>query len=151
MLSYIIDGFNLVHKIASVRASPTPHQGLLDYLKHHRLTGTGSVGVTVVFDGSPAQTGTPGHIRVLYSGRGSADDVIKRLLDEAGKNSHTIVVSDDREVRGYARAAGAGLFGTGAFIQKPVTHSSGNTPLSKDISYPLQREITEEMRKIWDK
>ena len=151
MLLYIIDGFNLVHKIPSVKKSGIPQLELILYIKKHKLTGSFNNKVIVIFDGSvEMQARNESEFEVIFSGQGSADDLIKARIDKIKTSkypiSEVVVVSDDREIRDYAKKQGAVSQRTGDFIKS--TKQSINEE-SKDISYPLQKEITDEMRRIW--
>ena len=53
MLTYIIDGFNLLHKIRGLKNSYTPQQDLIKYIRSNRLTGSSNNRVIIVFDGHP--------------------------------------------------------------------------------------------------
>ena len=63
------------------------------------------------------------------------------------KTSEVVVVSDDREIRDAVKKFGARVCRTADFLKtkKKQTDQEG----VKDISYTLQHEITEELRKLW--
>jgi predicted RNA-binding protein with PIN domain len=151
MLLYIIDGFNLIHKVPALKNSSFVHRDLLYYLKHHRLTGSTNNKVIVVFDGC-ANSDVAGErmMRVVFGCERSADEVIKEYLRTVKNTSEIVVVSDDREIRSATRAAGARALHCSEFLgikkERQPKETAGN---EKEISYPLQREITEEMRKVW--
>jgi predicted RNA-binding protein with PIN domain len=151
MLLYIIDGFNLVHKIPSVKKSNIPQLELIHYIKNHKLTGSRNNKVVVVFDGSlQIEAKREAEFEVVFSGGRSADDLIKARIDKIKSSkyplSELIVVSDDREIRDYAKKQGVVSERAVDFIKPANTAVSED---SKDISYPLQKEITDELRKIW--
>lgn len=151
MLRYIIDGFNLVHKVPALKESARVHCDLIHYLAHHRFTGSANNKVIIVFDGYPKEGVTTGKsARVIFSCARSADEVIKELLNTADTPSETVVVSDDGEIRNAVRAAGARSLRCSEFLGAKKEQKSLKTGENeKEISYPLQREITEEMRRIW--
>lgn len=151
MLLYIIDGFNLVHKIPSVKKSDIPQLELIHYIKNNKLTGSHNNKVVIVFDGAlQMEAKKEAEFEVIFSAERSADDLIKLRIDKIKSSkyplSEVIVVSDDREIRDYAKKQGAVSERAGDFI-KPAKKIVKEE--SKDISYPLQKEITDEMRKIW--
>ena len=146
MLVYIIDGFNVVHKIPQVKQSSTPHQDLIHYIKKNKLTGSKNNKVIVVFDGGFRDLNEK-EFEVIFSGQASADALIKKRLDKIKIKSEVIVVSDDKQIREFTIKARAKSYRVQAFLE-PKVKSEKKEP-AKDISYPLQREITEEMRKIW--
>jgi len=151
MLLYIIDGFNLVHKIPSVKKSDVPQLELIHYIKQHKLTGSANNKVVVFFDGSiQPEAARESEFEVRFSAERSADDLIKARIDKL-KNAkypllEVIVISDDREIRDYAKKQGAVSQRAVDFIKSfPKTAKDD----SKEISYPLQKEITDELRRIW--
>jgi len=151
MLLYIIDGFNLVHKIPSVKNSDIPQLELVRYIKNHRLTGSRNNKVVVIFDGFfQPQTRRESEFEIVFSAERSADDLIKARIDKLKNSkyplSEVIVVSDDREIRDYAKKQKAVSERAVDFIK---TEKESFKEESKDISYPLQKEITDELRKIW--
>jgi len=151
MLLYIIDGFNLVHKIPSVKKSDIPQLELIHFIKNHKLTGSHNNKVVIVFDGAfQIEAKREAEFEVVFSGNLSADELIKARIDRIKNSkyplSEVIVVSDDREIRDYAKKQGAVSERAVDFAKRvKETVREG----SKDISYPLQKEITDELRKIW--
>lgn len=147
MLAYIIDGFNLVHKIPSVKKSITPHIDLIRYIKAKKLTGSANNKVTIVFDGKVNfEAAGEAVFKVFFSQGKTADDVIKGILEKTKNKSETVVVSDDREIRDFTKRLRAKSCRVAEFIK---TAPKAKKEEDKEISYSLQNEITEEMRKIW--
>jgi uncharacterized protein len=151
MLLYIIDGFNLFHKVPELnKASSQPHKDLLDYISRNNLSGSSNNKVTVVFDGyPPPEFFSSSGFKILYSCSEKADDVIMRQVEASKNRSDLRVVSDDRQIRDHARLHRAGNISTDEFLgntgkTEPVTDSQ-----EKNISYSLQKQITDEMRDIW--
>ena len=149
MLQYIIDGFNVVHKIPSLKRSVTPRVDLIHYIKKNRLTGSQNNKITVVFDGAPSQEIISEHgFKVIYSDRRSADDLIIEQIKKTKNASQLIVVSDDRQIRDCAKTHRAKSLKVLDFIT-PKRSTKPKEKEKKDISYTLQKEITDQMRKIW--
>ena len=150
MLVYIIDGYNLTHKVAALKKSDTPQSELVAYIQKNRLTGSRNNKVIIVFDGN-LQPGLKsqhaGFCELISSGSSSnADGVIKKKVLTIKPRSEVVVVTDDREIVSAVKKSGARVLSVSAFIQKKKLKLN---PEAKDISYSLQHEITEEMRKIW--
>lgn len=146
MLVYIIDGYNLLHKIPALKNSTTPCKDLIHNIKKGKLTGSKNNKVIVIFDGSIRDELKESDFEVVFSYDKSADEIIKRRVEKIKNKSEVIVVSDDREIRDAVKKEGAVSLRTFEFIKpKGKVVESG-----KEISYSLQREITEELRKIWD-
>jgi predicted RNA-binding protein with PIN domain len=146
MLLYIIDGFNIVHKVPSLKNSFTPHRDLIHYIKRNRLTGSRNNKVIIVFDGRTVRDIRESEFEVVFSGDVSADEVIKNKVDKVRNKSEVIVVSDDREIREYVRKVRVSSVRVADFIKTKKRKFKKN---DKEISYSLQREITEELKKIW--
>lgn len=150
MLWYIIDGWNVIYKIPSIKDKSLPRQELIFFIRSKRLTGSGRNRVTVVFDGNAPLSHTLGdkQFEVVFSGSRSADDIIKKKAKEYSRNANVVVVTDDREIIQDIRSSGIRYSRVDDFLAK----AKGNKILkqeTKNISYTLQREITEELRKIW--
>ncbi len=148
MLLYIIDGFNLIHNIPSLKKSNSPHSSLIHYIKKNKLTGSRNNRVVIVFDGKTNyEAADEREFKIVFSHGESADEIIKMRVRNAENKSEIIVVSDDREIRDFIKREGAESWRICDFItSKKKMQTSEKT---KDISYALQREITEELRKIW--
>lgn len=152
MLVYIIDGFNLVHKVPALKESDTPHLDLIRYIEINKFTGSRNNKVIIVFDGSiNHQAQRQGYFEVIFSGSITADEIIKRKVDSIKNKSQVRVVSDDREIIDYVKGAGAAAVKTQDFTVKKSIEKNINTAAvsDKNISYSLQKEITDDMRKIW--
>jgi hypothetical protein len=108
--------------------------------------------VTVVFDGHPDHYGAmpqEGDIRVIFSDGCSADDKIKRMVEEDKDRKNCVVVSDDKDIFLYARALGARVMSVPAFTTKtPVIHGRQESG-GKHISLSRQEKINKELSGIW--
>lgn len=107
----IIDGYNLIHSIPSLRKTllHDAHSAreLLIYAIA-RLTHQRSFRCTLVFDGfeqnDSKKTAVHAPVHVLYSAPLSADAKIRSMIDHSKKRPALIIVSSDREVISYAKA-----------------------------------------------
>jgi predicted RNA-binding protein with PIN domain len=153
MLLFIIDGFNLIHKVSSLKTSANPQLSLIHYIKEHKLTGSANNKVVIVFDGMPQiDAAKEREFEIIFSQEKPADDLIKERILKIKKYpkhpiSEVIVASDDREIRDYAKKEGAVSQRASEFLRLKVSKSKAAD--EEEISYPLQAEITEELRKIW--
>ena len=147
MLVYIIDGFNLIYRVTSLKNSSTPHQALINYIKINKLSGSTNNKVLIVFDGNPnlAAIQQRERFEVFFSGESTADELIKKRLSRMKNKKEVVVVSDDREVRDDAKAQGARICRIDDFIKVKEKRKEQK----KEISEILTHEITEEMKKIW--
>lgn len=114
-LSWLIDGYNLMHLSGRLRFEM---QFNLSEALNHLVAMLGDFAirhraeVTIVFDGSPPEG--PGTIRtgpavnVRFVGAGAkADPVIRELIAARRDRQNLVVVSADREIVDYARLCGA--------------------------------------------
>ncbi|MCM8787021.1 MAG: NYN domain-containing protein [Candidatus Omnitrophica bacterium] len=148
MAIYIIDAFNLFHKIKNLKKSNSPHQDLIIYIHKYKLTGSQKNKVIIVFDGYKQQSFINYNFEILFSYQNSADNVIKNLIDKYVNKNEVFVVSDDIEIRNFAKSRNARSIKIEEFLEKKEKHKTAVAD-DKNISYTLQREITEELKKIW--
>jgi predicted RNA-binding protein with PIN domain len=110
-LHYLLDGYNILKQIPAFRDLPLEdgRRGFLKWIEHSRPQGSVNNQVTVVFDGHPDYFGgsPQGEIRVIFSDGCSADDQIKRMVEEDADRKNCVVVSDDKDIFLYARSLGA--------------------------------------------
>jgi len=164
MRYFIIDGFNVVHKIPALAHSQEPHIALINYIKHKKLSGSNRNKVMIVFDGSiNNDAAKEREFAIRFSLERSADDLIKAQVQTAAHKAQVVVVSDDREIRDFSKLSGAGIMSVAEFAHtsKPLDQTAGarsqagkrvsrpQLSENKEISYTTQREITEELKKIW--
>ncbi len=174
-LVYVIDGYNVIKHPFFARAvrkdKYSSHPGarsagnaatdpaidvresFLRYLRLKNLTGSLKNKVYVVFDGYPERGAPPGTtgIEAFFSYDESADDVIRRLVEKSARKKELIVVSDDREVRFFAKSAGASVQGVEEFIghkERTARPGSQEAPETK-VSYSQMERINKELRERW--
>lgn len=148
MRQFIIDGYNLVHKIAEIKNSNTPCHKLISFVYLKKLTGSVNNKVWFVFDGNPPPYQiTAFQYQVVFSGQASADDWIVSKVEKIKNKKQILVVTDDRELGYKSKMLGAGVWRVNRFICTKKQEDKQEN--GKDIGYSLQREITEQMRKIW--
>lgn len=151
MLVYIIDGWNVVHKLDKIRNSSQPRQALADHIRRYGLTGSVNNKVTIVFDGFfPLNEMLRGRgYRILFSEEREADDLIIEEMQKINNPRQTIVVSDDRKIADAAGIKGVRVMPVREFITPKKKKTDKSEKPEKNIKYSVQREITEEMKKIW--
>ena len=154
MLRYIIDGWNLIHKIPSVKNSLSPKRDFILFIKRRRLTGSKNNKVTIVFDGKidTELISSEKEFEITFSDERSADDIIRVKVTNSKNKRQLVVVSDDREVLDQAKIEGALTMKVKEFLNKAdkaenkASHVRSN---DKEISYSLRKKITDELRGIW--
>jgi predicted RNA-binding protein with PIN domain len=114
----LIDGNNLLHHLPkSSRARSGVRALVLEATRHERMS------VVVVFDGPPA-AGSPEHealgrVAIVYSGAGSADEVIIRRIPAGRSARQWVVVTDDRALADRVRQRGATVRTLGEWSARP--------------------------------
>ena len=152
-LHYLLDGYNILKQMAAFRELPLEEgrKAFLRWIDDQHPQGSANNTVTVVFDGHPDYFGTmqQGDIRVIFSEGCSADDTIKRMVDEDRNLKNCVVVSDDKDVFLYARSQGARAVKVAAFIAKPAAPHGRVESGGKYISLSRQEKINQELKRKW--
>ncbi len=126
-------------------------------IERNRPQGSHSNQVTVVFDGKPGMYGFPvaHEIRIVFTEYETADDLIKRRVEESKNKKNIVVVTDDRALLLYVRGCGASVMSCGDFIKRASSAktstkgrklSSGN---SKVITSTFEHTVNQEFENIW--
>ena len=155
-LHFVLDGYNLIKQTPALaeRCLEEGRTALLALIEKEGLRGSPRNAVTVVFDGQQGLGGCPSgeNPHVIFTSWESADDKIKRLVDEAPNRKNIVVVTEDREIKYYVRAAGAQVLGVREFLNRMKTQGKHNAPPPADKKYipsTVEDNITSEMEKIW--
>jgi len=107
----------------------------------------------VVFDGYPdlsRQKSDREEINVIFSKGETADSRIKKILETQVNPRNTVVVSDDKEIRFFVKAAGARSLGVEEFINpkvKPPRKEEG--PIKAELTYSQIDKINRELKTRW--
>jgi predicted RNA-binding protein with PIN domain len=152
MLWYIIDGWNVVHKVSKLKNSAQPRKDLVLFIKKHQLCGSHNNKVTVVFDGhfDSTEHGSDAVVKVLYSMDETADEVIKRLIDRHQNKKQIVVVSNDREIITYSKDKNAQTLKVDEFTKKSLVKKIDTDESDqRDLPYSVEKEINQELKKIW--
>ncbi len=88
---------------------------------------------------------------VIFSCESSADERIKEIVESAAVAKNLVIVSDDRQIRDFARLCGALSLGIEEFLgrgekKKRVEDNGQSKP---DLSYGDSQKINEELRNLW--
>lgn len=155
-LEFIIDGYNLIkHPLLAAQAknSPSDRSALLNYIRFNKLTGSPKNSVTVVFDGYPDsyEPANDTDISVVFSRMISADDKIRKLVEESGNRKQIVVVSNDREIQSMAKMLGATVVGIETFVRydKKAEIARKNLESDPKLTFAQMQKINDELRKLW--
>ena len=153
-LHFIIDGYNLL-KHRAFSPPPGIHDSrfaLIQFLRIEKPCGSPKNKVTIIFDGYSGDFSLSGlEFEVIFSCEDSADDKIKRIIEIEAAPKCLVVVSDDRQIRDFARLCGVVSLGIEEFLSPPRKKATGREKdLTKaDLSYSQAHKINEELRKLW--
>ena len=154
-LHYILDGYNVIK-----RTEPLADQNIDDgrttlirLIESFRPQGSLNNQVTVVFDGRPGRSLPPEspEVRVIFTYDESADDKIKRMVQDSSARRTMIVVTDDREIRFFVKSLGAQVLGSAEFLER-LKPPRGVVRLKDDyekISGEQEKMINQELSGIW--
>jgi len=159
-LQFIIDGYNLIkHPLAAqaFRSSADSRIQLISLIKNKKLTGSLKNKVTIVFDGYPDSHNPieDSGMDIVFSRRISADEFIKKILESYASKKNIVVVSDDREIKYFAKDSGAKALGIGEFIapvsrQKELRRRGENLMQEEaKVNYTQMSKINAELKKLW--
>ena len=155
LLSFLIDGYNLIHALGLIHKHLAPHElegsrrRLLDFL-HERLEPLAE-SITVVFDAKRKPGHVPsefseGKILVRYAGRHEeADDVIEALIAEERWPERLVVVSEDRRLREAAVRRRARSWG----CQELLDHLERRPASAKEPSAALPAQLSKAEVEEW--
>jgi len=157
-LQYVIDGYNLInHPVFKEQANKKIKDrrfALLELIRTKRLCGSSKNKITVVFDGYPGLGDSQGlseggpKIGVIFSRKETADERIKKMVENSGNPRNTVVVSDDKEVKFFAGSLGAGTISVGEFIGQEESGREKEA-LKAELTYAQMHLINKELRKLW--
>lgn len=159
-LQYIIDGFNIINHPQFTRRhkhSASPGVSLLTFIRANRLTGSPKNKVIIVFDGYPESgeyaggAGQDSDFAVIFSRKISADEKIKKIVEESANRKNIVVVSDDREIGFMVKSLGACSIGVEKFIAQGEESGERRKKDSQpqELTYSQKHAIDKELRKLW--
>ncbi len=150
-MKYVIDGYNVIHKITELKGKRlrSQREGLIRLLEIAGAADKRFKDLTVVFDGKfgvltyPVQSA----VRIIFSKGGCADKKIKQIVECSNFARDICVVSDDRQIRHYAGTLGAKKVTVEEFLKKV------SLSCQKKVSFKLDaiaaQKINRELEKIW--
>jgi predicted RNA-binding protein with PIN domain len=156
----IVDGYNVVHRVPAFRQHldrglRSAREALVRYCREW-VGRRGDVRqFWVVFDGDSSVLGEGGQpasgVRIMYSeSRETADEYIMGLVDEVGRYSRFVVVSDDRRVVEGAKARGASVMSAADLYEtlwRP--DASDDETADKNLSPSDRKAIDDSLKRAW--
>ena len=105
------------------------------------------------FFGSHANSG----VKAIFSKGQSADDLIKKMVEQSQTKKNLVVVSNDKDIKLYVRALGASVLSVQEFTMTPekkIKQKSARLPQASEgkyVSLTQQDKINKELERIWIK
>ncbi|MBF0489731.1 MAG: NYN domain-containing protein [Candidatus Omnitrophica bacterium] len=160
-LHFLLDGYNIIKQTSSLNQGTlqSQRQALVNWIHHSAPQGSIQNGVTIVFDGKEEFFGSheSSSVRVIFTAGESADDLIKRIVEQYPAKKSLVVVSNDKDIKLYVRALGAAVLSVKEFMRTALEkkHQSSQwgskEATSKYISLTDQARINKEFERIWIK
>jgi hypothetical protein len=152
-LHYILDGYNIIrHEAYRPRGRTNdPRYGLIAFVRDEELCGSAKNTVTIVFDGfSSGFNYDDGRFRTVFSGDAKADEKIKVMIEASDRRKTIIVVSDDREIRGFAGIYGVKTERVEEFVGgRRSARRVDDESAKPELSYEKMHRINSELRARW--
>ena len=112
MRHYIIDGNNLIGKIGILQKLQNKNKQSsrekLAFILESYFLGKPNNRVSLHYDGFPGESIKVQNIKIIYSGKKTADDEIKSQIEYEKNSRNLIVVSSDLNLKEFARVCGCG-------------------------------------------
>lgn len=156
-LTYVIDGYNLINHPLFVRnhkEGKLPQLALLNFIKSKHLTGSSKNTIYLVFDGyRPFELAIDASKdnNMIFSCDASADDKIRKIVEQAKNKKEMMIVSDDRDLCTSIKHLGAKIISIEDFVGEKQSVKNQKEKLLKkqDLNYSQIDAINKEMRDIW--
>ncbi len=150
---YIIDGYNLIHAIPSLKKT-LAHDGetARELLIHSiaQLTHRKKFRCTIVFDGTSPQNSTKhsnhAPVHVIFSSPRNADANIKQIIEHSKNRSLLVIVSSDREILNFAKVCSCQTHTSNYFAN---LLSETSDAVSEKSDEPLSKSQIDEWLKIF--
>lgn len=155
-MEYIIDGLNVIKtsfikKYESISIERAK-EFLIDILERYKRKHPG-IDFTVVFDGfSPQVRFAQRSIKIIYSCDITADEKIRKIIENKKNKKQTFVVSDDRQIREFTKILGGNPLKVGEFFEivYPIEKKSQKEKIDKEkIDYSIKLKIEKELENFY--
>lgn len=176
-LHFLVDGYNAINQIDSlrqVRILKDARNALIRNIQAKRMMRSKINKVTVVFDGKKGErelnsfpeyeqknartiSASKSQLNIIFSKGESADELIKRMVQESCRPKQMVVVSSDKGIVYFTRSLGARAVSPVEFLcaeqarlrPKKQTAEEGAESQKVELTYQQQEAINQELRRIW--
>ena len=129
MLTYIIDGNNLIGKISSLmnlqkKDKSASRENLVFMLD--RYFSNKKFSVTLHFDGHPNTVINSSKMKIVYSENYTADDKIKKQISQSKSPRNLIVITSDSNLAQFSKVCSCNVISSEKFVAE-INKSSANS------------------------
>ena len=156
MHHYIIDGYNVIHAIPSLKKTLSHNAETARELLIHsvaQMTHQKKFRCTIVFDGvtpinSPKQS-PHAPVHIVFSSPLNADSRMKQMIESSKNRSLLVIVSSDREILNFARVCSCQTHTSKHFAN--LLASSDDTSIEKSEASLTQSQVREWLKIFGEK
>lgn len=157
-LQYIIDAYNLINhpRFRPQEKSANIQYSLVNFVRFNKLSGSKNNEVILVFDGyPPAGQEIPQEMgfTCMFSQKREADELIKKIVENAHQPRNIIVVTDDKQVQMASRFLHARVSSVEEFIcgkeDKLDLGAKATDSADPKLTYSAMQKINAELKKKW--
>lgn len=134
MLSYIIDGNNLIGKIHSLmNLQKKDKQASREKLLHllDRYFESKKANVTLHLDGYQSEKINSIKVKIFYSDSSPADDLIKNQISKSKSTRSTILITSDSNLQQFAKVCSVSIISSENFSKELLKNNLSNDEESK--------------------
>lgn len=160
---FLLDGYNILRQMPGTDelSLEDGRAKLIRFVRDRQPQGSPRNAITIVFDGQEGVCSFDflGQSGVIFSKGETADDLIKRMVEESSAPRDIVLVTDDRDLLYFCRTQGAEIWSVARFLahgekaaQKAGTGiaprgTSGND--GKTIPKVFEDRVNRELKDVW--
>ncbi len=135
---YIIDGYNVLHKIAYIGLNGFSTKNRTDFVNFLEKRFP-KLNILLIFDGYPnlEEKTYSSFIKVKFSRNKSADDLILNIVKDIGYKDNILVITDDRELKNSLKKYRVSTEKVAVFLKRcynnKITHAKAHDLNKPDI------------------
>jgi predicted RNA-binding protein with PIN domain len=149
MRHYIIDGNNLIGKIGALqklqKKNKQSSREKLAFILESYFLGRQNTKISLHYDGFAGQSINVQNIRIIYSGKKTADDEIKSQIEQEQNRRNLIIVSSDRNLKDFASVCGCDWISCEDFFREILSRSPDDEEKQK-----IDSINNDEFKKLFD-
>ncbi|MFA4889005.1 MAG: NYN domain-containing protein [Candidatus Omnitrophota bacterium] len=152
-LQYVIDGYNIIHHPLFEKIAPrkdNSRASLVAFIWQSKLCGSKNNSVRIIFDGYAERESGSSGIKVVFSEDKQADELINEIVRESRSPKTLVVVSDDLQIRIFAKAHGVAVASAGEFLGRSEKLPAKDSAKDEEkLNYSQMHKVNQELRKLW--